>query len=126
MGASVEGELHLAMDSIVSYPIQFLLFFVLFIFLFKRIVGGHCPGLVTSGDSITHKNFMKMRGLTRDDTPFLLAMPPRPTTLVLVTIWMTLSYHYMPMNLIGWLMMRPPIHQLDIEFYFILWVPFSC
>jgi hypothetical protein len=22
-------------------------------------------------------------------------------------------------------MMRPPIHQLDLEFYFILWVPFS-
>jgi hypothetical protein len=31
MGAYVEGELHLVMDAIVSYPIQFLLLFVLFL-----------------------------------------------------------------------------------------------
>jgi hypothetical protein len=82
VGASVEGELHLVMDAIVSYPIQFLLFFVLFLFIFKRIVGGHCPGMVTSGDSVTHKHFTEMRRLARDETPFLLAMPPRATTLV--------------------------------------------
>jgi hypothetical protein len=50
VGASVEGELHRVMDVIVSYPIQILLLFVLFIFLFKRIVGGHFPGMVMSGD----------------------------------------------------------------------------
>jgi hypothetical protein len=55
--------------------------FYLIAFSFKRIVGGHCPGMVTSGDSVTHKHFMEMRRLARDETPFLLAMPPRATTL---------------------------------------------
>jgi hypothetical protein len=82
VGAFVEGELHLIMDAIVSYPIQCLLFLVLLLFLFKRKVGGHCPGVITSGDSVTHKHFMEMRRLVRDETPFLLAMPPRATTLV--------------------------------------------
>jgi hypothetical protein len=82
VGASVEGELHLVMDSIVLYPIQCLLFFVLFLFLFNRIVGGHCLSVVTNGDSITHNHFMEMRRLARDETPFLLAMTPRATTLV--------------------------------------------
>jgi hypothetical protein len=60
---------------------SFTLFLIVF-FLFKRIVGGHCLGMVTSGDNITHKHFMEMRRLARDETPFLLAMPPRATTLV--------------------------------------------
>ena len=81
MGASVEGEMHLVMDAIVSYPIQCLLLFVLLLFIFKRIVGGHCPDMVTSGDNITHKHFMEMRRMDRDETPFLLVMPPRATTL---------------------------------------------
>jgi hypothetical protein len=85
VGASIEGELHLIMDSIVSYPIQCLLFLVLLLlifFLFKGKARGHCHGLVTIGDIITHKHFMEMRRLARDETPFLLAMPPRDTTLV--------------------------------------------
>ena len=82
MGASVEGELHLVMDVIVSYPIQCLLLFVLLLLIFKRIVGGHCPSMVTSGDSVTHKRFMEMRRLAHDETPFLLSMPPGDTTLV--------------------------------------------
>jgi hypothetical protein len=82
VGDSVEGELHLVMDAIVSYPIQCLLFFVLLLFPFKRIDGGHCPGMVTSGDIFTHKHFTEMRKLARDETPFLLAIPPRATTLV--------------------------------------------
>jgi hypothetical protein len=81
VGASIEGEMHLFMDSIVSYSIQFLLFFVLLLFLFNIIVGGHCPGVVTSGDMVTHKHFTEMRRLDRDEIPFLLAMPPRATTL---------------------------------------------
>ena len=81
MVASIEGEIHLVMDAIVSYPIQCLLLFVLLIFLFKRIDGGHCPGMVTSGDNVTHKYFTKMRRSTRHETPFLLVMPPRATTL---------------------------------------------
>jgi hypothetical protein len=82
VGGFVEGKLHLVMDVVVSYPIQFLLLFVLFLFLFNRIDGGHCPSVVTSGDSVTHKHFTEMRSLVRDETPFLLAMPPRATTLV--------------------------------------------
>jgi hypothetical protein len=81
VGASEEGELHLVMDANVSKPIQCLLSFYLISFSFKRLVRGHCPGVVTSGDNVTHKHFTEMRRLARDETPFLLAMPPRATTL---------------------------------------------
>jgi hypothetical protein len=81
VGASEEGELHLVMDANVSKPIQCLLALYLIDFSFKRLVRGHCPGVVTSGDNVTHKHFTKMRRLARDETPFLLAMPPRATTL---------------------------------------------
>jgi hypothetical protein len=81
VGAFEEGELHLVMDANVSKPIQCLLPFYLIVFSFKRIAEGHCPGVVTSGGSVTHKHFMEMRILARDETPFLLAMPPRATTL---------------------------------------------
>ena len=37
--------------------------------------------MVTSGGNVTHKHFTEMRRLGRDETPFLLAMPPRATTL---------------------------------------------
>jgi hypothetical protein len=82
MGASVEGELHPVMDAIVSWPIQCFFTICLISFSFKRIARGHCPRVVTSGDSITHKHFIEMRRLARDEIPFLLAMPPRDTTLV--------------------------------------------
>jgi hypothetical protein len=83
MGASEKGEMHLVMDASVSKPIQcpFYLFVLLF-FSFKRIDGGHCPCVVTNGDSVIHKHFTETRRLARDETPFLLAMPPRATTLV--------------------------------------------
>jgi hypothetical protein len=81
VGVSIKSELHLVMDAIVSWPIQCLLLFVLLLFLFKRIVGGYCPSVVTSGDNVTHKHFMEMRRLACDETPFLFAMPPRATTL---------------------------------------------
>jgi hypothetical protein len=73
------------MDAIVSYPIQCLLFLVLLIlvfFIFKGKVGGHYPGMVTRGDNVNRKHFMEMSRLVCDETPFLLAMPPRATTLV--------------------------------------------
>jgi hypothetical protein len=79
--ASEEGELHLVMDANVSKPIQCLLPFYLIVFSFKRLFRGHCPGVVTSGDNVTHKHFTEMKRLARDETPFLLAMPPRATTL---------------------------------------------
>jgi hypothetical protein len=60
----------------------FLVLLLLVFFLFKGKAGGHCPGVVTRGDNVTHKHFTEMRRLARDETPFLLAMPPRATTLV--------------------------------------------
>jgi hypothetical protein len=81
MGASEEGELHLFMDENVSKPIQFFLPFYLIDFSFKRLVRGHCLSLVTSGENFTHNHFTEMRRLARDETTFLLAMPPRSTTL---------------------------------------------
>jgi hypothetical protein len=70
VGASEEGELHLVMDANVSKPIQFLLPFYLISFSFKRLVRGHFPGVVTSGDNVTHKNFMEMRRLLVMRPPF--------------------------------------------------------
>ena len=82
VGASEEGELHLVMDANVSKPIQCLLSFYLIDFSFKRLVRGNCPDVVTSDDNVTHNHFTEMRRLAHDETPFLLAMPPRVTTLV--------------------------------------------
>jgi hypothetical protein len=81
VGASEEGELHLVVDASVSKPIQCLLSFYIIVFSFKRLVRGHCPGMVTSGGNVIHKHFTEMRRLARDETPFLLDMPPRATTL---------------------------------------------
>ena len=78
-GASIERDLHLIMD---AHSIPFILTLIAFDFLFKGKVGGHYPRMVTKGDSVTHKHFTKMRKLAHDETPFLLAMPPRATTLV--------------------------------------------
>jgi hypothetical protein len=78
VGASEEGELHLVMDANVSKPIHAFYLFYLIVFSFKRLVRGHCPGMMTSGD---HKHFTEMGRLARDETPFLLAMPPRATTM---------------------------------------------
>jgi hypothetical protein len=64
----------------LAHSMPFIL--CLIVFSFQGKVGGHCPGMVTSGDSVTHKHFMEMRRLACDETPFLLAMPPRATTLV--------------------------------------------
>jgi hypothetical protein len=82
VGAFVEHKLYLVMDAIVSYPIQFLFTLFLIDFSFKRIVRVHFPGVVTSGERVTHKHFTEMRRISRDETPFILAMPPISTTLV--------------------------------------------
>jgi hypothetical protein len=65
------------------FPIPFNSFlpFYLIAFYFKRISRGHFPNMVTSGDNVTHKHFMEMRRFPRDETPFLLAIPPRATTM---------------------------------------------
>jgi hypothetical protein len=79
VGASIEGELHLSWMQMCPSPFMPFIF-ILIAFSFKKIVRGHCPDVVTSGGNVTHKYFMKMRRLARDETPFLLAMPPRATT----------------------------------------------
>jgi hypothetical protein len=79
VGAFEEGEMHLSMGENVSNSIHV---FYLIAFSFKILVRGHCPGVVTGGDNVTHKHFMEMRRLDRDETPFLLATPPRDITLV--------------------------------------------
>jgi hypothetical protein len=66
------------MDANISKPIHA---FYLHSFSSKMLVKGHCPGLVTSGGNVSHKHFTEMRRLARDETPFLLAMPPRAITL---------------------------------------------
>ena len=73
------------MDAILSKPfIAFILFFSLFdffCFLFQGLTRGHCLGVVTRADSVTHKHFH------RDDKagswwdPLSLAMQPKVTTL---------------------------------------------
>jgi hypothetical protein len=45
------------LDSIVSKPTHAFILSYLFIFSFKRLIRGHCPGVVTSGGSVTHKYF---------------------------------------------------------------------
>jgi hypothetical protein len=66
------------MDANISKPIHA---FYLHSFSSKMLVKGHYPGLVTSGGNVSHKHFTEMKRLARDETPFLLAMPPRATTL---------------------------------------------
>jgi hypothetical protein len=39
----------------------FILSLISFDFVFKGKDGGHCPGMVTKGDSVTHKHFMEMK-----------------------------------------------------------------
>jgi hypothetical protein len=82
VGASVEGELHLIMDAIVSQPIQCLLFFSLIAFGLFSFQGKIWGTLSWRGDNVTHKHFTEMRRLARDETPFPSAMPLRATTLV--------------------------------------------
>jgi hypothetical protein len=81
VGAFEEGELHLVMDANVSSPFNAFHLFYLISFSFKRLVRGDCPGVVTSAGNVTHKHFMEMSRLARDEPPFLLAMPPRATAL---------------------------------------------
>ena len=46
------------MDAIFSKPfLTFILFFIFFFFLFQGLTRGHCLGVVTRDDSVTHKYF---------------------------------------------------------------------
>jgi hypothetical protein len=56
VGAFVEGELHLSWMQFFQAH-SCLLFFYSYCFFFKKLIRGHCPGVVTSGGSVTHKYF---------------------------------------------------------------------
>jgi hypothetical protein len=67
VGAFVEGELYLswmhffqAHSSLYFFSCFILLFSFLLIFLFiQELTRGHCLGMVTRADSVTHKKFYK-------------------------------------------------------------------
>jgi hypothetical protein len=62
VGAFVEGELYLSWMHYFQ-ALSFLLFlfvilsFIVFFLFFQELIKGHCPGVVTNGDSVTHKYF---------------------------------------------------------------------
>jgi hypothetical protein len=63
VGAFVEGELYLSWmhffqaHSCLLFYSFILLSFIAFFFFVQELIRGHCPGVVTSGDSVTHKYF---------------------------------------------------------------------
>jgi hypothetical protein len=62
VGAFVEGELYLSWMQFfqASFLPLFFFFYLLFLLLFLFIQGltrGHCLGMVTRADSVTHKYF---------------------------------------------------------------------
>jgi hypothetical protein len=59
VGAFVEGELYLSWMQFFPSPLLplFFLFFIAFSFLFQGLTRGHCLGVVTRADSVTHKHF---------------------------------------------------------------------
>jgi hypothetical protein len=63
MGAFVEGEFYLSwmhfFQAHFCLLFFFLLLFYLLLLLVQELIRGHYPGMVTSGDSVTHKYFHK-------------------------------------------------------------------
>jgi hypothetical protein len=57
-------------------PLFFLYLLLFLSFLLQGLTRGHCLGVVTRADSVTHF-FTEMIRLARDETPFPLAMQPR-------------------------------------------------
>jgi hypothetical protein len=61
VGAFVEGELYLSWMHFFQAHSYLLFFFLLFFYLLllfvQELIRGHCPRVVTSGESITHKYF---------------------------------------------------------------------
>jgi hypothetical protein len=70
VSASEEVALDLVVDANINKPIQCLLSFYLIAFSFKRLVRGHCPGVVTNGDDFTHRHFTEVRMLAVMRPPF--------------------------------------------------------
>jgi hypothetical protein len=118
VGTSVEGEVHLSWMQMFPSPLMAFVF-ILLLFL-QEASQGTLPWRGDQWWQCYPQAFQEMRRLARDETLFLLAMPPRAIP------WcgdqlLVVSYRYMPMDLIG-LVMRPPILQLGLVLLF-LWVP---
>jgi hypothetical protein len=47
------------MDAFFSKPILPFILFILFFFFFLELTRGHCLGMVTRADSVTHKYFRR-------------------------------------------------------------------
>jgi hypothetical protein len=62
VGAFVEGELYLSWMQFFPNPFlplffSFISFFFFFFFFIQGIIKGHCLGMLTRADSVTHKYF---------------------------------------------------------------------
>jgi hypothetical protein len=58
VGAFVEGELYLSWMQIFPSPFCLYSFlYLLFFFFIQGLTRGHCLGVVTRADSVTHKYF---------------------------------------------------------------------
>jgi hypothetical protein len=57
VGAFVEGELYLSWMHFFQAHFCLLFFYLLLLFVVQEIIRGHCLGVVTNGDSVTHKYF---------------------------------------------------------------------
>ena len=56
VGAFVEGELYLSWMHF-SKPILPFILFILVLFFVQELTRGHCLGMVTRADNVTHKYF---------------------------------------------------------------------
>jgi hypothetical protein len=60
VGAFVEGELYPSWMQFFPSPLLPLFFSLFsFFFLFQGLTRGHCLGVVTRADNVTHKHFHK-------------------------------------------------------------------
>jgi hypothetical protein len=62
VGAFVEGELYLSRMQFFPSPFlplffSFISFFFFFFFFIQGLIRGHCLGMVTRADNVTHKYF---------------------------------------------------------------------
>jgi hypothetical protein len=57
VGAFVEGELYLSWMQFFQAHSCLLFFSFILLFFIQELIRGHCPGMVTSGDNVTHKYF---------------------------------------------------------------------
>jgi hypothetical protein len=55
----------------------YFLFIAFLSFLLQGLTRGHCLGMVTRADSVTHWYLHRNVRLARDETPFPLAMQPK-------------------------------------------------